>query len=55
MEKKIDTVKMMRRIRDKLSEIYSRYPEKEKEELKEIRKKYGIKEKEINGIFLRKE
>ncbi|MGB9682462.1 MAG: hypothetical protein ACP5RW_05735 [bacterium] len=45
MEKKFDTVEMMRRIRDKLSETYSKYPEKEEEELKEIRKKYGIKEK----------
>ena len=41
-EKKIDAVKMMREIRDKLSEKYSENPGLEKRDLEEIRKKYGI-------------
>jgi len=36
---------MMRKIRDELSEIYSKDPAKEEEELREIRKNYGIKDK----------
>ena len=42
-EKSFDAVKMMREIRDKLSERYSNNPELEEEDLQEIRKKYGIK------------
>ena len=49
MEKNFNAVEIMRRIRDKLSETYSKYPEKEEEELKEVRKKYGIKEKVKNA------
>jgi len=45
MEKKFDAVKMMRQIRDKLSEIYLQNPEKEMEDLEKIRKKYKIKER----------
>jgi hypothetical protein len=37
--KKIDAVKMMRDIRDKLSERYKSSPAKEKEDLKAIHKK----------------
>lgn len=48
MEKQFDTVEMMRKIRDKLSEIYIQDPKKEIEELEEIRKKYRIKEKVQN-------
>jgi hypothetical protein len=42
-DKKIDTVRMMREIRDKLSEIYTKDPEAEKRDLEAIRVKYGIK------------
>jgi|LGVF01.1.fsa_nt_gb hypothetical protein len=41
--KKFDAVKMMREIRDKLSDIYSKDPEAEKKDLEAIRRKYGIK------------
>lgn len=44
-EKKFDAVKMMREIRDKLSEKYSNNPELEERDLQKIRKKYGIKTK----------
>jgi len=42
-DKKFDAVRMMREIRDKLSEIYSKDPEAEKRDLEAIRGKYGIK------------
>jgi hypothetical protein len=42
-DKKFDAVKMMREIRDKLSETYSKDPEAEKKDLETIRRKYGIK------------
>ncbi len=42
-DKKFDTVRMMKEIRDKLSEIYTKDPEAEKRDLEAIRKKYGIK------------
>lgn len=42
-EKKLDTVRMMREIRDKLSEQYLEKPDLEKKALELIRKKYGIK------------
>jgi len=42
-EKKFDAVKMMREIRDKLSEQYSDNPKLEEIDLQKIRKKYGIK------------
>ena len=41
-EKKFDTVKMMREIRDNLSKKYAEHPEIEEKELEEIRRKYGI-------------
>ena len=44
MKKKIDAVKMMRQIRDELSEQYSKSPEKEVEDLKRIHKKYHLGE-----------
>lgn len=40
--KNIDSVKMMRKIREKLAIIYKN-PQVEEKELKQIRKKYGIK------------
>ena len=42
-DKKFDAVRMMREIRGKLSEIYSKDPEAEKRDLEAIRKKYKIK------------
>jgi len=42
-DKKFDAVRMMREIRDKLSEIYGKDPEAEKRDLGAIRRKYGIK------------
>ena len=41
-DKKINAVKMMREIRDKLSDQYVNNPEKERIELEKIRKKYGV-------------
>lgn len=49
-EKKFDAVKMMRRIRDKLSKKYSERPDLEDKELELIRKKYGIKYQEKQNI-----
>lgn len=43
-EKKIDAVQMMRTIRDRLSEKYTKNPESEIKDLELIRKKYNIKE-----------
>lgn len=40
--KKNDSVKMMREIREKLSEKYWRHPEILKKEMEAIRKKYNI-------------
>jgi len=42
-DKKFDAVRMMREIRDKLSEIYAKDPEAEKRDLQGIREKYRIK------------
>lgn len=42
-DKKFDAVKMMRDIREKLSEKYWKHPEVLKKEMEEIRKKYNIK------------
>lgn len=42
--KKIDAVKIMRDIRDKLSAEYKASPEKENRDLKAIRKKYRLEE-----------
>jgi hypothetical protein len=42
MKKKIDAVKMMRQIRDELSQEYSKSPEKEVEDLKRIHEKYHL-------------
>ena len=44
-EKKFDSVKMMRKTRDKLSKKYSQAPNKEMNDLKIIRTKYRIKSK----------
>jgi hypothetical protein len=44
-EEKIDTVQMMRKIRDKLSAKYSMRPDDEEKDLVAIRRKYGIKKK----------
>lgn len=40
--KKFDAVKMMREIREKLSEKYWRHPDILKKEMEAIRKKYNI-------------
>lgn len=42
-DKKFDAVRMMREVRDKLSEIYTKDPEAEKRDLDAIRRKYKIK------------
>jgi len=42
-EKKYDSVKMMREIRDKLSRKYTQNPGREIQDLQIIREKYGIK------------
>lgn len=42
--KKIDAVKMMRDIRDKLSAQYKSSPEKQNEDLKAVRKKHRLGE-----------
>jgi hypothetical protein len=41
--KKIDAVKMMREIRDKLSKKYKDDPQAEEKDLERIRKKYKIR------------
>jgi hypothetical protein len=43
IREKFDAVRMMREIRDKLSEIYTKDPEAEKRDLEAINVKYGIK------------
>ncbi|MFO7890317.1 MAG: hypothetical protein R6V04_08250 [bacterium] len=43
--KKFDSVKLMREIRNKLSNDYIKHPEKEEKDLIRIRQKYGIKGK----------
>lgn len=45
MKKNFEAVKMMRDIRDKLSDRYIKNPELQEKDLDEIRRKYGIKEK----------
>ncbi len=50
-DKKFDAVKMMREIRDKLSEIYTKDPEAEKRDLEAIRRKYRIKGKNEKAHF----
>ncbi len=47
-DKKIDAVKMMRDIREKLSEKYWKHPDILKKEMKAIREKYDIKIKTIH-------
>jgi hypothetical protein len=42
-KKKFDSVKLMRKIRDKLSERYLKNPEQERKDLEQIRRKYHIK------------
>ncbi len=42
-DKRFDAVRMMRDIRDKLSEMYTKDPEAEKRDLEAIRRKYEIK------------
>ena len=52
-EKEFDAVKMMRDIRDKLSERWSKNPELEIKDLDEIRKKYNLKvEKKDNEVLV---
>jgi hypothetical protein len=41
--KQFDAVKMMREIREKLSEKYWKHPDILKQEMKAIRKKYNLK------------
>ena len=41
-DNKIDSVKLMREIRDRLSEKYLKYPEQEMKDLEIIRKKYNL-------------
>lgn len=41
--KKFDAVKMMRDIREKLSEKYWKHPDILKKEMQEIREKYNLK------------
>jgi|DewCreStandDraft_4_1066084.scaffolds.fasta_scaffold52830_2 hypothetical protein len=50
MNKNIDSVRMMRDIRDKLSQIYTD-PEVEKKDLEYIRKKYKIDNKNLPKKF----
>jgi len=45
--KKFDAVKMMRDIREKLSEKYWKHPDILKQEMEEIRKKYHIKKTKL--------
>ncbi len=47
--KKFDDVKMMREIREKLSEKYWKHPDILKKEMKAIREKYDIKLKTPQG------
>lgn len=44
-KKEFDAVRIMRDIRDRLSERYTKNPELEERELEETRQKYGIKPK----------
>lgn len=46
-DKKFDAVKMMREIRDKLSQLYKEDPEIEERDLKCIRSKYKVKSRKI--------
>lgn len=46
-DKKFDAVKMMREIRDKLSQLYKEDPEAEKRDLEFIRSKYKVKAKNV--------
>ena len=43
-DKKFDAVRMMREIRDKMSERYGEDMEAEERDLQDIKRKYGIKE-----------
>lgn len=47
-DKKFDAVKMMREIRDRLSQVYTKDPEAEERDLELIKRKYGIKDKKVN-------
>ena len=52
-EKKFDAVKMMRDIRDKLSERWAKNPELMMKDLEEVRKKYNLKvEKKDNQVLV---
>jgi len=46
-DKKFDAVKMMREIRDKLSQLYKEDTEAEKRELEFVRSKYKVKAKNL--------
>jgi hypothetical protein len=52
-QKKFDAVEMMRKIRDKLSNEYSKNPSLEDIDLKEIRNKYNIQLKTNENISLK--
>jgi len=43
--KKFDSVKFMRKVREELSKKYTKNPELEKRDMQKIREKYCIKEK----------
>lgn len=47
--KKFDAVKMMREIRDRLSQVYTKDPDAEKRDLELIRRKYKIKDKKVKA------
>ncbi len=48
--KKFDTVKMMRDIRDELSKKYNKYPKSEQKDLKVIRDKYKLTKKKADKM-----
>ena len=50
MKKEFDAVKMMRDIRNKLADKYSKSPELEDKELEEVREKYNIKIKDKRHV-----
>jgi hypothetical protein len=49
MKKKIDAVKLMREIRDKLSEEYRQSPRKEKQDLTAVRKKHHLRQQKASS------
>ena len=47
--KKFDAVKMMRKIREKMSQLYKEDPDAEKRDLEFIRSKYKVKAKIVKA------